>query len=182
MREPTIARNYAETLLALAGKAGDLEGWGRMIGEVARLVTGDRTVRRFLENPKLSADAKCAVLRGALQDRMPRLFVRFLESVVQHRRQMLVPAIADEYRTLVDARLGRVAAEVTLARAPQPGEVEAIASALTRTTGRPVVPTVRVDPEILGGMIVRMGDQLRDGSVRRRLSMLRGSLLANASR
>lgn len=182
MREPTIARNYAETLLALADKAGDVEGWGRMLAEVAHMVTTDRGVRRFLENPRLSADAKCEVLRKALQDRMPRLFVRFLESVVQNRRQGIIPMIAEEYAALLDARLGRVAAEVTLARAPQPGEVQMIADALAKQVGKPVVATVRVNPEILGGMIVRMGDALRDGSVRRRLALLRNTLVAGAAR
>lgn len=162
MREPTIARNYAEALLALARKAGDIEGWGKMLAEVAQMVRTDVAVRRFLENPRTSAADKRAVLRQALQDRMPRLLVRFLESVVENRRQMLVPAIADEYRALVDAELGRVAAEVTLARAPQEGEVQAIADALAKSIGKPVVATVRVNPEILGGVIVRMGDQLRD--------------------
>ncbi len=182
MREPTIARNYAEALLALAGKAGDIEGWGRMLQDVAAMVRDDRAVRRFLDNPRLSADEKCTVLRQALQDRMPRLFVRFLESVIKNRRQSLIPAIGTEYAMLLDERLGRVAAELTLARAPQAGEVEAITAALATSVGKPVVATVRVNPEILGGVIVRIGDTLRDGSVRRRLAALRGALVAGATR
>ena len=67
---------------------------------------------------------------------MPRLMVRFLESLLQNRRQLLIPVIASEYATLVDESLGRVRAEVTLAREPEPGEVEAIAASLSKTLGR----------------------------------------------
>jgi F-type H+-transporting ATPase subunit delta len=176
MRDETIARNYADALLSLATKANDLEGWGRMINDVASLVTRDVTVRRFLESPRTPAAAKIDVLRKALQDRMPRLFVRFLEALVQNRRQMLIPEIAHEYATMVDAKLGRVHAEVTLARAPEAGEVEAIAASLSRTLGKQAVPQVRVNPEIIGGVIVKVGDYVKDGSVRRKLGLLRAKL------
>jgi F-type H+-transporting ATPase subunit delta len=176
MRETTIARNYAETLLALATKAGDLEGWGRMMDDVAALVNRDITVRRFLESPRTPAAEKIGVLRKAFQDRMPRLFVRFVEALITNRRQMLIPAIAIEYATLVDEQLGRVHADVTLARQPEPGEVEAIAASLTKTLGKQAVPHVRVNPEIIGGVIVKVGDYVKDGSVRRKLGLLRAKL------
>lgn len=177
MRDTTIARNYAEALVTLAQRAGDLDGWGRMIDDVADLVTNDLRVRRFLESPRVPAAAKKEILRKAFQDRMPRLMVRFLEALVQNRRQLLIPTIASEYATLVDESLGRVRAEVTLAREPQPGEVEAIAASLSRTLGRTAVAHVRVNPDIVGGVIVRVGDYVKDGSVRRRLGVLKSKLV-----
>ena len=77
----------------------------------------------------------------------------------------------------MDASLGRVRADVTLAREPQPGEVEAIAASLSRTLGRTAVANVRVNPEIIGGVIVRVGDYVKDGSVRRRLGVLKSKLV-----
>ena len=177
MRDATIARNYAEALVTLAQRAGDLDGWGRMIGDVAQLVTTDVRVRRFLESPRVPVIAKKAILSRALQDRMPRLMVRFLEALVQNRRQLLIPQIAHEYATLVDASLGRVRAEVTLAREPLPGEVEAIVASLSKTLGLTAVADVRVNPEIVGGVIVRVGDYVKDGSVRRRLGVLKSKLV-----
>jgi F-type H+-transporting ATPase subunit delta len=177
MRDSTIARNYAEALVTLAQRAGDLDGWGRMIDDVAHLVTKDLKVRRFLESPRVPVSAKKEILRKAFQDRMPRLMVRFLEALLQNRRQLLIPEIASEYATLVDASLGRVRADVTLAREPLPGEVEAIAASLSRTLGRTAVPNVRVNPEIIGGVIVRVGDYVKDGSVRRRLGLLKSKLV-----
>jgi len=180
MRDTTIARNYAEALVTLARRADDLDGWGRMIDDVAQLVQHDVRVRRFLESPRVPMATKKEILVKAFQDRMPRLMVRFLEALVQNRRQLLIPTIASEYASLVDESLGRVRAEVTLAREPQPGELEAIAAAISTTLGRQAVAQVRINPEIIGGVIVRVGDYVKDGSVRRRLGMLKSRLVQQA--
>jgi F-type H+-transporting ATPase subunit delta len=178
MREPTIARNYAEALFELARKGGDLDGWGAMISDVADAMQRDVRLRRFLESPRVSAEKKSEVLAGALQDRMPRLLVRFLQALVHNRRQLLIPQIAQEYRSLVDAAEGRVHALVTMASDPSDAERESIARELGRVIGKQVVPHVTVNPAILGGIVVRMGDTVMDGSVRRRLSLLRNRLVS----
>jgi F-type H+-transporting ATPase subunit delta len=178
MREPTIARNYAEALLALARKAGDLAGWGRMISDVASAVETDVRLRRFLEAPQVGAERKNEILARAFQDRVPRIFLRFLQKLVDNRRQMLIPAIASEYHHLVDAAEGRVHAQVTVAREMDDASRDAIAAQLGRALGKTVVPHVAVNPAILGGVIVRVGDTVMDGSVRRRLGTLRSRLLS----
>ncbi len=182
MRDTTIARNYAEALLALARKAGDLQAWGRMIDDVANAMERDDRLRNFLEAPQIAAEQKNAVLAKAFEDRAPRLFLRYLQRLVKNRRQMLIPQIANEYRDLVDEVEGRVHAQVTLAKPIDDEQRAAIARQLTQKLGRTVVPQVRVNPNILGGIIVRVGDRVMDGSVRRRLSLLRGRMLAKAGR
>jgi F-type H+-transporting ATPase subunit delta len=182
MRDTTIARNYAEALLALARKAGDLQAWGRLIDDVASVVERDDRLRRFLEAPQISADAKNAVLAKAYEDRAPRLFLRYLQRLVMNRRQMLIAEIANEYRDLVDEAEGRVHAQVTVAKPVDEAERAAIARQLSHTMGKPVVPQVRVNPNIMGGIIVRIGDRVMDGSVRKRLGILRSRMLARAGR
>ena len=182
MRDTTIARNYAEALLALARKAGDLQAWGRLIDDVASAVERDDRLRRVLEAPQISADAKNAVLAKAYEDRAPRLFLRYLQRLVMNRRQMLIPEIANEYRDLVDEAEGRVHAQVTVAKPVDDAERAAIARQLSHTIGKPVVPQVRVNPNIMGGIIVRIGDRVMDGSVRKRLGILRSRMLARAGR
>ncbi len=177
MRSDTIARNYAEVLLALAGKAGDLEGWGRMIRDVADAVEQDQRLHRFLDSPRVSADAKAAIIIAAFGKRMPRPFVRFLETLVRNRRQMLLAEIAQEYQALVDETQNRVRARVTLAAEPDSRERDRIAAQLTEALGMEVVPTIFVNPRILGGVVVRVGDTVMDGSVVRRLAMLRNRML-----
>lgn len=169
----SIARNYAEALLTLGRKAEDAAGWGTMLRQVANAITADVTLSRFLESPRIAADAKSAVLSKALGDRVPRLFLRFLQQLVKNRRQTLIPEIANEYDTLLDASEGIVHAKVTLARAAGDDETAMIAERLSKVVGKKVVPHVSIDPAIIGGVVVRMGDTVMDGSVRRKLAKLR---------
>jgi len=178
MRETTIARNYAETLLALAQKAGDLRGWGSMMNDVATAMGADRTLRLFLESPRVDAERKNRVIASAFQDRMPRLLVRYLQVLVTHRRQMLIPAIARQYLDLVDEAEGRMHANVTVARDPDADTQAVVQRELSRSFGKEVVPHFAVDQRILGGLVVRVGDTVMDGSVRRRLERLRGRMIA----
>ena len=180
MRDTTIARNYAEALLALARKAGDLPGWGRMLTDVASAVEHDVRLRRFLEAPQVSAQRKNEILGRAFADRVPTLFLRFLQKLVSNRRQLLIPVIASEYLALVDEIEGRVHAQVTVARPLDAAGEAALATQLSRAVGKTVVPHVTVNPAILGGVVVRVGDTVMDGSVRRRLGTLRTRLLAGA--
>ena len=76
MRDTTIARNYAETLLVLATRAEDLRGWGKMLSDVATAMQENPTLRLFLESPRISAAEKNGVIAKAFQDRMPRLIDR----------------------------------------------------------------------------------------------------------
>ena len=177
MRDTTIARNYAEALLALARKANDTDGWGRTATEVANAVSADVTLRNFLESPRVSVARKQQILGKAFQDRVPTLFLRFLQTLVAKGRQMLLPEIASEYQALLDEAEGRVHAQVTFARPASDAERDAVTRGLSRTLGKQVVPHVTIDPAIMGGVVVRVGDRVMDGSVRRRMRLLRERLL-----
>lgn len=178
MRDSTISRNYAEALLELARRAEDPAGWGKLIRDVAGGMQQDSTLKRFLESPKISEQQKNDILFEALGDRVPRHFLRFLQTLVRKRRQMLIPQIADEYDALLDIHEGRVHANVTVARESSGVEEARIAEQLTRVIGRKVVPHVIVNPAILGGVVVKIGDTVMDGSVRRRLARLKSQMLA----
>jgi F-type H+-transporting ATPase subunit delta len=177
MRETTIARNYAETLLELARRAGDLRGWGDLIEQVSDAVETDRRLRIFLESPRVSGQQKKEVIQKAFGGALPREFVRFLQALVTHRRQMLIPAIAHEYHDLVDQVEGRIHASVTVARDADEADRQVIATQLSRALGKDVVPHFHVNPAILGGVVVRVGDTVLDGSIRRRLAALRANML-----
>jgi len=182
MNDATIGRNYAETLLTLAKKSGEEEEWGALIEAIAVAMQEDRTLKTFLESPKLAASQKIEILARALGKRVPPVFLRFLEIVVSKRRQMLIPEIASEYRALIDESEGRVHANVTVAREPAGPEKDALARQLSRVLGKRVVPHITLNPAILGGLIVKIGDTVMDGSVRRRLATLRSRMLATVTR
>jgi len=177
MRQATIARNYAEGLLELAKRAKDLRGWGSIMQGIADAMQKDPTLRAFLETPRIDAATKNTVLRKALTDRAPAKFVRFIESVVSHRRQMLIPEIAREYMDLVDQAENRMHAVVTVAREDDEKMKKLIGDRLSKVFDKTVVPHLTVDPRILGGVIVRVGDTVMDGSVRRKLNRLRDRMV-----
>jgi F-type H+-transporting ATPase subunit delta len=177
MRQSTIARNYAEALLDLATRAKDLRGWGTLIQSIADAMQRDQKLRVFLETPRVDAGTKNAILRRALADRAPAKFVRFIESVVSHRRQMLIPGIAQEYSDLVDEAENRMHANVTVAKEADEKTRKLIADRLSKVFSKTVVPHLIVDSRIIGGIVVRVGDTVMDGSVRRKLTTLRQRLL-----
>jgi F-type H+-transporting ATPase subunit delta len=171
-RSNPVSRNYAEALLALATTAENREGFGVMIRDVANAIVQDATVKLFLESPRVSYERKNEILSQAFGDRVPRVFLRFLQTMVHNRRQMMIPEIATEYAKLLDEQEGRVHAEVTLARAVSDEETANIGAQLSRVLGSKVMPRVSVDPSIMGGIIVKVGNTVMDGSVSRRLSKL----------
>ena len=177
MRDTTIAKNYAEALLELAKKAGEAEGWGVLIHDMASAIEANPELRLFLGSPRISGAEKSEVLAKAMQDRMPAMFVRFLQWLVKNRRQMLIPEIDIEYQSLLDQVEGRVHAMVTVARPTDEAGAQWISEQLSRVIGKKVIAHVTVNEAILGGVIARVGDTVMDGSVRRRIASLRSRLL-----
>ena len=178
MRATTIAKNYAEALLSLARKANDLDGYGASINGVVTAMEGDVRLRNFLSAPQISAAQKNIVIGKAFSGKLPNMVVRFLQKLVMNRRQMLIPQVAIEYGNLVDETTGRVHAQVTVSRDVSDAELNAIAAQLSRAFAKTVVPHVDVNPAILGGVVVRVGDRVLDGSVRKRLKTLKARIVS----
>lgn len=180
MRAEAIARNYAETLLALAQRHGGLataEEYLRAIESLTVLLEGEPRVREFLETPRVSSAEKQQVLRAALTGHVPDPFLRFALVVVEKGRQSHFREIGFAYRDLVDEMLGRVRVQVTISHAPDAALQQEIVRALEARLRKTVIAEFTVDPELLGGMVVRMGDQILDGSVRSRAAGLRRRLM-----
>jgi F-type H+-transporting ATPase subunit delta len=138
----------------------------------------DPRVREFLSSPRIPAAERKEALRGALEGRVPDLFLRFVMVVVDKRRQRLLGDIAHEYRALVDEQAGRVRVQVQISHAPDQALRDEVANALAKRLGKDVVATFTVEPELLGGMVVRYGDEILDGSVRTGAENLRRRLVA----
>lgn len=178
---PTIiARNYAETLLDLARMQGGdraIDDFATAIEEASELLRRDPRIQQFLDAPGVDVESKKRAVRAALSDRVPAPFLRFLLVVVEKRRQSLLGPISDEYHALVDELRGRVRAELILASEPDTDMQRELQGTLERRLGKTVVPTFRVDPTLMGGIVVRIGDRIIDGSVRRKIGTLRRRLL-----
>lgn len=178
-----IARNYAETLLTLAQRHGGdetVDAYGQAIDEVAALLRREPLIRTFLETPRVDADAKKRAITASFQGRVPELFLRFLLVVVEKRRQTLLEEIAEQYHALVDVARGRIRADIAVATEAGPEMQREIVTTLERRFGRTVIPTFRVDPSLIGGVVIRVEGEILDGSFRRRVATMRRRLLETA--
>lgn len=177
MRDDTVAREYAETLFTLAGRHEGLDAYGRGIDLVTGLLDQNPDLRLFLETPRIDAEAKKGLVRKVFQGEVPPQLMNFLLLAIDKRRQRLLPQIAQHFRALVDEKEGRAHVEVTVARPLDDATLGVLASRLSELLGVTAVPHVKVRPEILGGVVVRTGDTIYDGSVRKQLDGMRRRLL-----
>ena len=179
MKSTTIARNYAEALV-LAAEAGDknaVELYGRLMDAVAGAVQADERIAVALDSPRVAKATKAALLERALADLAAPEFVRFLQAVVRRGRQGLLGEIAQEYQALVDLKLDRVHAGVVLVEEPDARLEKQIVERLTAALGKDVRAHFRADRGIIGGVVVRVGDRVYDGSLKRKLTVLRRKMM-----
>jgi F-type H+-transporting ATPase subunit delta len=176
LRTETVARNYAEALFELAERTGQPDRYADLIDAVAAAVETIPKVKAVLMSPRVPKDAKARFLGEALKQ-APREFVLWLQAVVKRGRQRILREIAIEYLALLDQKLNRVRASVTLARKPDDKLKRLVEESLSRQLDKEVIAAYLIDPEILGGTIIRVGDRVLDGSVRRRMTRLRRQLI-----
>ena len=177
MKAAVVARNYAEALIAIAEEAKAVEQFGSLIDAVAGAVDSDAGLQAVLMSPRVRKAQKQEILGRALGKVAPPQFVKFLQAVVQRGRQDIFPEISEAYQALADRHFNRVHASVVTAREADEKLRAVITERLTKAMGKAVVPHFRADPGILGGVIVRLGDRVLDGSIRRRIQTLRGRML-----
>ncbi len=175
MRPISIARNYADTLFELASTANAIEPWGELIDVTSAAMLAP-SIEVVLMSPRVSREQKVAILSEALKD-APRQFTLFIIAMIRRGRQPLIGMVADEYRVLLDDKLGRVRAGITVAREIDEAAKASFVARLAKAIDKEVIAGFVVDPAILGGTLVRIGDQIYDGTVRKRLSRLRRQLL-----
>ena len=176
MRDETVARSYAETLFELAGRHDGVEAFGAGLELVVALMDDPRT-REFLVTPRVAAADKKAVLGRVLGGVVPPMLLRFLQVVVARRRQRLLPAIASAYVEMLERHMGRLRMDVTVARPLSAVDREDLEAQLSSAMGAEVVPRIAVRPDIIGGIVIREGDTLYDGSVKRRLDAMKRRLM-----
>ncbi|MGH2603961.1 MAG: F0F1 ATP synthase subunit delta, partial [Dehalococcoidia bacterium] len=176
MPEPsTAARRYAEAIFDLGQESGTLDQWQRDLDTLAN-VAGDGGALGVLENVRSPMEDRLALLDRALTGMSP-LAQNLAKLLVSRGRFSLTPRIDRVFGEMLDERNGVVRAEAITAVPLSDDEERAIVDHLRTITGARDVRLQReIDPSIIGGLIVRVGDQLIDGSTRSRLIQLRRRL------
>lgn len=173
------ARVYAKALfeIGLAGKSvGKIHDDLHAVHEAIQGL--DPELRAFFNAPKLRRDDKRRILDAAFAGKVDRPVLGLLHVLVEKRREPLFDNVVDEFDRYRDAHEGRVQASVTTAKKLEADLLDALKAALEQRTKRTVVLQQTIDPEVLGGIRVNLGDYVLDGTIRRGLMDLRRSLAA----
>lgn len=168
------ARRYAQAVFQIAQERDELEKWRSDLGLLADIFSSAE-LTSLLDDPKIKFDDKVNVIAQNLPE-ASEMLLNLVKLLTSKRRVKIMPQIAEQFARLVDRQQGIEHAEVTTA-APIDKEAEtALTEQLTKTTGSRVVISTKVDPEIIGGFIARVGDKVIDGSVRNKLRKLKREL------
>ncbi len=178
MTDDTVAQTYARALLDAAVDGGVLEDVLEEVSFFADRLREDRQLRLFVENPRLEKVAKKNVLTSALRGKTTDTFLNFLVLTIDKGRQMFVVDMLEEFKSLYDDKVGIVRAEAISA---VPMSSEAVASLVSTMNGqlqKQIVVTNKIDPDILGGLVVRFSGMVADGSLRTSLEEIRSTVIA----
>ena len=175
----SIARRYAEAAFQLAERDGNVEQWLSQLRILAGAVRDEDLVRR-LEDPQVPVEERLEAISAALGANPVPQLVNLVRLVLRRRRVDTVTNIHREFRRLYNRRAGIVEAIATSAAELDDDEIAALRSRLEQMTGGTIELATQVDTSLLGGIQVRVGDLLIDGSVRGRLERLRNRLASGA--
>ncbi|QDV29067.1 ATP synthase subunit delta, sodium ion specific [Planctopirus ephydatiae] len=170
-----VARVYAEALLGAAGdQAADVVEELKLLTET--LLNGSTGLEEIFSNRAMGRDEKLAFVEKTFSGRASDSLVRFLLVLANHDRLDLVRAVSHVAELELQKKLGQKQVHVTSAAPLSPQEYEAVVNRLKETMGLEPQVEVKVDPELVGGLVVRVGDMVYDGSLRTRLEQLRAQL------
>jgi F-type H+-transporting ATPase subunit delta len=167
-----IATVYARSLFEAAQESEKLDVVREQLGQVADAVDGDRELQVFFFSPYLTTEDKKEGLRNAVSDADP-LVTNFLELLIENHRMPALFKIRRELDALWDEENQLLPVEITSAVELDEQTVEQLGKQIGEQTGKKVELTATVDPDVLGGLVVRVGNTVLDASIRHRLEQLR---------
>ena len=173
----TIARPYAEALFRSA-KPADLSAWAEQLEELAQ-VAGNADLLAVANNPKLSSADLLQILLSSIKAKPSDVVKNFVEVLTQNHRLLALPEISAQFTALKNAQEGAAEVLITSAFPLNGEELNTLLSTLKkRFGGTELRPTVSVDPELIGGVCVKVGDEVLDTSVKARLVSMQAALSA----
>jgi len=173
--ETLAAKRYAVAAFQIAQEHGDADAWRDALSQIADFM-GDAEVKRVLENTRAGQDPKQRLIGAALGD-LPAMPLNLARLLVRKNRTALARDIELAFRQLIEEERGITHARARTAVPLSETEVAALSRRLQEQTGHEVILEVEVDPSVLGGVVVQIGDRLIDASTRARLQAMRESLV-----
>ena len=177
----SIARRYAKAIIGVAQEQDTLEQTGAEL-QLLRALAADPQIAAALANPLFSPPRRRELARTIADNlRLAPTMRNFLSLLADHRRLDQLGGIAEQYEKVLDQMMGRVRATITSATPLSAEDARAVVEAFERVTGRTVVTEQRVDPRLLGGLVVDIEGKIYDGSLRTQLETLAANIAGDRS-
>ena len=178
MATETLARRYSAALFAVAQDANAVDAVVADVDAVVNALESDPTVKEFYESPVVDRGQKMTIIRDSFRGRMGEIAENFVILLIRKRREPLLRTVARQLHEMLDAAAGKSRAAIATPAPLEPHELADLARRLSTVYKRTIVPDTKVAPDMLGGIIVQVGDRYVDGSVAGRLEEIRRHLLA----
>jgi len=176
LSQGVIARRYAKALINLAEK--DLENTGKNLTALADVFSNSAELSEVLSDTKVSSQIKQNVLKEILKKiKVSKLVDTFIRYLLAKRRIVLLPNIERAFNLLLQEKLGRIEAGITVAQEIPEVTVGKLEKAISRYSGKEVTVNITIDPAIIGGIVTRIGSVVIDGSIHTQLNQIRQSII-----
>jgi len=167
----TLARPYAEAVFRMAQGENDLAGWSSRIATLAAIVSDDQ-LARLIADPAVSADRVADLIIEVAGTDLGERGGNFVKVLAENDRLSVLPEIVSQFETLKASAEGTLEATITSAQALTQAQTDDLVAGLKAKFNRAVNVQVAVDPELIGGAVIAIGDQVIDGSVKGRLQQM----------
>lgn len=172
----TVARPYAEALFRVA-QQGDLSAWSNTVSELA-VIGANPDVQAFANNPNVSPAQLADTIASLVKAPLTAEAKNFVAMLAENGRIALLPEIGAQFNELKNAQAGAADAHIYSAFEISAGQLSQLVATLEKKFGRKLNPTVTVDPSLIGGVRVVVGDEVLDTSVRAKLQQMQVALTA----
>jgi len=173
----SLARRYAKAMFDIGSSQGDLTKLGQDIRSLAKAMNESRELNTLLSNPAIRRADRKRVVDGLLgQIGVQTASRNLVYLLLEGERLGTLPGISRALDAMIEEKAGRVAAEVISAKPLDQNQLSQITVALEKLSGKKVSVTTRQDPDLLGGVVAKVGDTVYDGSLRTQLRTLRDEL------
>ncbi|MBO7748686.1 F0F1 ATP synthase subunit delta [Paenibacillus sp. MWE-103] len=179
-RENAVAKRYAKALFELAQDNNAVADVEKQLKIVVDALTEDAQIRKFLALPNVEVGQKIAIIKGALSDKVSVMVLNTVELLIVRGRQGAIGEVYEAYTKVAGEALGQAHATIYTAKSLTNEELSKVSAQFGELVGKRIIAKQIVEPALLGGVQVRIGDRLYDGSLSGKLARLEKALKSQA--
>lgn len=177
MLNVSVARRYAEAFFTIARENQKIDEYQAELEKVVETIQKVENLKEYLTHLLIPASAKKDVCRQLFTDQVSPVTLNFLNMIIDKKREAYIEVIVQEYKAMADESRNIAKVDLIAAKAVADEDVKSLAQKLSAVTGKTIQLKLSVDPSLLGGIKLRMGDRIIDGTVAKKLEMLKEQLL-----